>query len=382
MTSRALSLLSTLAAALAAAGCLGVGRAEVVAKPASGEIRLTPETLRQGGIELAPATVRDFGSDLELAGRITFDDQRVAHVASPVSGRVVRLVAQLGERVAKGDPLAILDSPDLGGAASDLVKAQANASAAERDYRRQRELFAAHAAAERDLEAAESAYLQAAAELARSRAKVRLFQVRPDERVTQQYVLRSPIDGRVVARAANPGTEVQGLYSGGTALELFTVGQLDRVWVLADAFEIDLGKIAVGAPVTVHVVSFPERAFAGRVEWISSTVDPATRTAKLRCALDNPQGLLKPEMYASASLHVAGPPALVVPRAAILRQGEQTVVFVENGETADGALRFERRPVEVESEGEGSDSAVAVRSGLKAGDRVVTSGSILLLGMV
>jgi cobalt-zinc-cadmium efflux system membrane fusion protein len=355
-------------------------KASASSMPPAGEARLSPEKARSAGIVVVPVTWREVDRELSASGRITFDDQRVTHVFSPVNGRVRQLVAPLGARVRKGDPLALIESPDLGSAFSDFVKARAAAAAAESEYQRQRELFAAHAAAERDLENAQSTSGQAQAELERAREKARLLNAGTGNRVSQSYTLRTPIAGEVISRAVNPGVEVQGQYGGGTAVELYTVGELDRVQVIADVFEIDVPRIRVGAPVAVEVVAFPGRRFAGRVDWISGTVDPASRTAKVRCAIANPDRALKPEMYATVLIGVPGRRALALPRGAVLRQGEQTVVFRAAGTAADGTLRFERWPVKVDEEG--NDSAVAVLDGLRAGDKVVVSGGILLLGMV
>jgi cobalt-zinc-cadmium efflux system membrane fusion protein len=350
--------------------------------PPAGEARLPAAKLRTAGISVVPVNFQDLDRVLGASGRIAFDDQRVTHVFSPVNGRVRRLVAQPGQRVGKGDPLAIIDSPDVGSAISDYAKAQAALGAAEREYQRQKELFAAHAAAERELEGAEANERQARAELERAREKARMLAGGKLSGVTQEFVLRSPIAGEVITRTANPGVEVQGQYSGGTAVELFTIGELDRVWALADVFEADLGRVRVGAPVTVEVIAFPGRVFAGKLDWISGAVDPLTRTAKVRCTVDNAGRLLKPEMYATASIAVAGRRALAIPRGAVLRQGDQTVVFREVGTTSDGLVRFERWPVKVDDEGSDADSMVAVLAGLAPGDRVVSAGGILLLGMV
>src|SRR5207302_869281 len=130
------------------------------------------------------------------------------------------------------------------------------------------------------------------------RRRGELFRLRGLDGVTQRFSLRSPIDGEVVARAANPGTDVQGQLSGGAAPELFTIGSLDSVWAFADVYEADLARVTLGASVRVKVIAYPDRSFPGRIEWISSTLDPVTRTARLRCTLGNPDRALLPEMYA------------------------------------------------------------------------------------
>jgi cobalt-zinc-cadmium efflux system membrane fusion protein len=378
-----LSLLPALAAACGPHAGAADGKADGPSpKLPAGEARLTPDEIRAAHIAVATVGYRDLDRELAASGRIAFDDQRVTHVFSPVNGRVVRLVAQAGQRVRKGDPLGLIESPDVGSALSDATKARAALEAAARELQRQRELYAVRATAQRDLEAAESNERQARAERERAEKKARLLGAhgRATEPVTQEFVLRAPIAGEVIARAANPGVEVQGQYSGGTAVELFTIGELDRVWAIADVFEADLARLAPGAPATIEVVAFPGRKFPGRVDWISGAIDPTTRTAKVRCAIDNRDRALKPEMYATVAIRVPGRAALAVPRAAVLRQGDQTLVFRQLGTAADGSLRFERLPVKVDDEG--SDAAVRVLSGLAPGDRVVSSGAILLLGMV
>jgi cobalt-zinc-cadmium efflux system membrane fusion protein len=178
----------------------------------------------------------------------------------------------------------------------------------------------------------------------------------------------------------NPGAEVQGQYSGGAAVELFTVGELDTVWVIADVFEMDLARVKKGATVTMRVVAYPEEVFTGVVDWIADLLDPTARTARVRCEVANPQRKLKPEMYATVTISVPGALALAVPLTAILRLADQTVVFVEQGRTPDGRLRFVRRLVSA-GDDEGT-SMVPIAHGLTAGERVVISGAILLSGML
>ncbi len=162
-------------------------------------------------------------------------------------------------------------------------------------------------------------------------------------------------------------------------LELFTIGELDTVWVMADLFEMDLGRVKEGTECLVKVVAYPGRVFKGVADWVSDTLDPATRTAKVRCKLDNADRSLKPEMYATAALAVDRQRALALPRSAILHLGDQTMAFVEIGKAPDGRIRFERRPVSVNEE-LGGDYLPVVR-GIAPGEKVVTQGAILLSGM-
>jgi RND family efflux transporter MFP subunit len=198
--------------------------------------------------------------------------------------------------------------------------------------------------------------------------------------VDQTYTIPSPIDGDVLMRNLSIGVEVQGQYSGGASQELFTVGQLDEVWVLGDVFELDMARIHVGAPATVKVVAYPDKVFEGKVDWVSGILDPTSRTAKVRFTFANPGALLKPEMYATVAISVDARKALALPKGSVLRSRDETVVFVEKGTTPDGQLRFLRVPVDVD-EGEGSNW-LPVTKGLDRGTKVVTHGAVLLLGLL
>jgi cobalt-zinc-cadmium efflux system membrane fusion protein len=345
-----------------------------------GEAWVWPKQIEDAHITVAPVGHHEVGGAIVTSGKVTFDDLRVAHVFSPVSGRLTRILAQPGERVKKDQPLAAIQSPDLGQAFSDLAKAQAELSAAGRDYRRQKMLYDAHATSQKNYEAVRASYNMARAETRRAERKVHLLSRGGADRDTQEFLLKSPIDGEIIVRNVNPGIEVQGTLSGSTAVELFTVGELDRVWVIGDVFEMDLARLKRGAQVSARVVSYPQRIFDGNVEWVSGSLDANTRTAKVRVSVDNHEGLLKPEMYATVSITVDERQALAIPRTAVMRQGEQTIVFKQIEKASDGRLRFERVPVAVD-EAEGGDW-LPLTHGVSEGDRIVTSGGILLLGML
>jgi cobalt-zinc-cadmium efflux system membrane fusion protein len=287
-------------------------------------------------------------------------------------------VAGFGQRVRPGDALAVIESPELGAARSDVVKARTDLVAFELESRRQKDLFEHRASAQRDVETAEANTAKAAAELERARQRLGMLHASEDEAANQEFVLRSPIAGEVIARAATPGLEVQGMLSGANVVtELFTVGDIERVWVWGDLYERDLGGVRRGQSVTITPAADPANPIAGTVDYLSDALDKDTHTARFRCEVANADSRLKPEMYVTLSIALEARDTLAVPREAVVKTGERPQVAVEDGKAPDGRTRFLWRAVEV---GDGDDGWVAIVSGLSGGERVVVSGAILLAG--
>jgi cobalt-zinc-cadmium efflux system membrane fusion protein len=354
----------------------------------SNQVWLTPAQVAEAKIQVAAVGNQVVDDTLLTSGTITLDDLRSGHVFSPVTGRVTKIVAQLGQHVKKGDPLATIESPDIGNAVSDVHKGEADLIAAEHSLDRKKALYAQKAASAADVETSEDAERNAKAELERARQKQFLLRVGNVDEVTQTYTLPSPIDGEVLLRNINPGIEVQGQYSGGAGNnclpglttnavcgELFIIGELDKVWVLGDIYEIDMGRVHVGATAKVTTVAYPGRVFTGTVDWLSGAMDSNTHTAKIRCTFDNPDGQLRPMMYVTIQISVDPREALAIPRSAIVRLGEYKVVFVQMGE-ANGRVRFERLPVAVDESV--STPYVAVKHGVEMGQRIVVDGAAVL----
>ena len=180
----------------------------------------------------------------------------------------------------------------------------------------------------------------------------------------KNLTLYSPISGFIFERNAFPKQRVT------PDTVLYTVADLASVWVIADVFEFEAGGIRLGQPATFTLDYLPGRAFHGRVSYILPQVDPNTRTLKIRIQFDNPGYALKPDMYGQVELHSGGGRTLVVPQSAVLNSGERQVVFVDLGNG-----NFDPRRVEI---GAQHDGRVEIRSGLKAGERIVTSGNFLI----
>lgn len=360
------------AALIAAPGCRSSADTKVN-EPPQDELWLTADQIKKADMRVVTAAEADLPQQVAAAGRIAFNDLHVTHVFSPVTGRVTRVLAQPGQRVKKGTPLLALASPDVGQAFADVVKAQADVAADEADYQRQGRLAEAHAATQRDYEVAEDNFRTAKAEYQRAQRRAEMLRTGDLDRVTQEYTLKSYLEGEVIARSVNPGAEVQGQYLGGASTELFTIGDIKAVWVYADVADTDLPNVRLGADAAIRVVAYPGRVFHGQIDWIADVVDPALRTARVRCSVANADEALKPEMLANVAIALPPRRTLVVPRDAVSRINEAMYVFAFDHAQPDGRQVWKRRPVRITDV---PGDTVPITEGLKAGDKLIVEGSL------
>jgi cobalt-zinc-cadmium efflux system membrane fusion protein len=313
-----------------------------------------------------------------LTGRLYLADDATVRVFTPVAGQVTAIRADVGQAVAKDAPLAEISSPDYGQALADARAADASLTAADKALSRSKDLLQNGAAAAKDVEAAEAAYGAAFAERERALARLRLYHGSETGADGEAYVLRSPIAGTVIERNLNPGQEVRAdqMLANATNLfaPLFVVSDPSRLWLQVDASETDLAELRPGEALRVASNAFPGRVFSGSVTNIAPELDPSTRTARVRGVVENPEGVLKAEMYVSvdvvrdeSGLASAG---VEIPSKAIFTIDQKSYLFVE---LSPG--QFERRQVEIGTE---KDGRVPVRSGVAAGQRIVAEGGLLL----
>lgn len=328
--------------------------------------RLEPGSPRLKYIKIESVQEATAAALVGLTGRIGFNEDHTQRVASPIDGRVTALLVQPGDKVKVGQPLIELSSPTVGQLQADALKAAQDLALAQKSSERGRKLMADGAIATKELNQIEADLRKATSDVARTTAQLRALGISATEPAVT-VALRARVEGTVVERPALVGQELRA--DAGAAL--VTVTDLSTVWVQADAYEQDLTLVQVGAQVRVHVPAYPGESFAGKVIHIHDTVDPETRTVKVRCLLDNPGGRLKPEMFANVELsNPDGPRALVIPTAAVLNDGDQSFVLVVGDDQA-----FKSVKVDVGPEQKGM---VRVLSGLKPGQRIVTQGALFL----
>jgi cobalt-zinc-cadmium efflux system membrane fusion protein len=354
-------------------------------------VQISPESQRDVGIAVEPAVLRSLLVTLAATGIVSEDPGRVAHIRPLARGLIEKIYARLGDRVAAGDPLIEYDNIDLGlsigeflGARAELQRSLTDLEVREKILERSREMLRAGAVAQttHDLREAEVKDAEARADGSRATVAKIAEQIRrfgwtdrdleslstdpPAARhAVSHSVLKAPFSGVVTSHHA-VGSEVVG-----PETELLTITDMSSIWVLADVYEKDLAQIRIGKNVRVRVASYPKEMFVGKITHIADTIDPKSRTAKVRCLVRNESGLLKLEMFATIEIPLEQTaPVLAVPSSSLQQMDGRPVIFVKNSES-----EFQKREVRPGLESQGYTE---IRSGLKQGEPVATQGSFIL----
>jgi len=325
-------------------------------------------------VEPVPAEQPAF---VPLTGRLVWNDDATVRVFTPFAGIVRNLLVDINQPVKRGCPLAEIQSADFSQAQADARKAQSDFLKNERSLARQRDLFEHGAAPKKDLESAEADYAMAQAELQRAQTKLAIYGASATSS-HEGFLLPSPLDGMLVERNVTPGQEVRPDQMLANLPQytapLFTISDPSKLWVWLDVTEMHLPLVHKGQELKIRTKAFPEITFEGKLDLISDSLDPTTRTVRARGTVDNSSKLLKAELYVTVEIPDAVPRSLQVPSKAVFLRENQYYVFLE---TAAG--QYQRQPVRLGSEREGK---VAVLDGLKEGQRLVTEGCLLLQSLM
>ncbi|MEI6303151.1 MAG: efflux RND transporter periplasmic adaptor subunit [Betaproteobacteria bacterium] len=354
---------------LAFSGC---GDPAVTAKPqppvVSGErIVFTQDSPQLAAFALEKATVRETET-VRLNGRIVWDEERTVRIYAPFAGRVERIFAQPGEKIAQGQVLATLSSPDFGQAQAEARKAASDYALASQNFARVKDLHDHGVTARKDLNAAEADIARADAELKRATERLRMYGGHP-EAIDQRFPVKSPIAGLLVERNINPGQELRPDQMSGASAQFVVTDPL-RLWVQLDVPERDLAGIRAGQTMAISAPAYPGEAFSGTVTNVSDFIDPTTRMARVRGKVDNAARKLKGEMFINAEITMPGKPEVQISSKAVFSKGGVNYVFVQ-----ESAGSFARRVVTTGREKGGN---VVVLSGLGANEQVVAQGALLL----
>ncbi|RTL52278.1 MAG: efflux RND transporter periplasmic adaptor subunit [Rhodocyclaceae bacterium] len=372
MSKTKLLLTLSLATLLGLTACTKDKADTAAEKPAADPYLVTaPESLMPQ-LKVADVVTAPVSETLRVAGRIDFDEQRVARIGAPVTGRVVELLANPGDAVRQGQPLAQLHSVELGNAQLAYVKAAAQARLQGQNAERARLLFTSDVIGAAELQRRESEYAIAQAEQRAAADQLRVLgvstasldQMAKSGGINSVSPVVATLSGVVVERKVAKGQVVQ------PADALYTVADLSRVWVIAQVPEAESNQVKAGQSVQVEVPALSNEPLIGKLIFVSDIVNPETRTVTVRTEMENPRHALKPAMLATMLIQARPQDRLVVPSSAVVREDNADFVFI-----ALGDKKFHLTSVKLGPE---SNGLRAVDSGLKAGDKIVVDGAFHL----
>ena len=362
---------------VSAPGAATVGAPVTTAEPT---LTISPEVAARSGIRVEPVGEAQAAGEgvagQAATGVVQANTYKTTPVVTLVGGRLLRVDAELGQQVRRGQALAVVFSDDLAMAQSRYLTALADLDEQQKRHRRTTQLVEIGAASREELEMATTKLKSAESEIASLRQRLLLLGLTPQRvaalrtpaQVSSEVSLPAPVSGTVIERAGNPGEVVE---ANKTVLR---VADLSTVWVIGQVYEKDLARVSVGSGASVTSDAYPGRVFRGRITYVDPQLDPATRTAQARIELANPGQALKIGMYvnvAFGALRGAEATAPTVPASAVQNLGNRQVVFLA---TPDPNT-FVMRPVRLGAE---SNGRYPVLEGLFVGDRVVTEGSFML----
>ena len=355
------------------------------------QIELSAEAQKNAGVVIVSSTQEKIQQMIKTTAVISPDESRVSHIFPLSQGIVEDVSVQLGDRVQKGQPLLVYDNIELGESLGEfqnlvggLSKVLAQEQVAKKSLDRANSLIEVQAISPREFEVRKAEYEQSQAEVesrraevARAEEKLHRFGMSDDDlkrisnslhgshRTASHATIRAPFSGVVTKYDVSRGEVVS------RDKELFTVVDTTIVWALADVYEKDIQYVARGGDCEVALDSYPSQMFKGKITYLSDALDPASRTAKLRCVLANTDGKLKLEMFGTVSVATReSRTGVLVPAASLQEINGQQVVFAQME-----AEKFSKRSVEI---GQRDDKHVEIKSGLTAGERVVANGSFYL----
>jgi cobalt-zinc-cadmium efflux system membrane fusion protein len=368
------------------------GARSAPSEEARGTFRPTKE--QWAGFKIEPVRLVSFRPEQVTEGSIAIDDDLTTPVFSQHSGRVIKLIAKLGDRVEAGAPLFEIQATEFVQAQNDLITALANLQTArsqlaqaQTNEKRAHDLYLAQGGALKDWQQAQTDLITAqntvrADEIALAAVRNRLrilgksdkeiasLEAQPTQKLDPVTIVTAPIGGIITQRQIGLGQYINSM-SGGASNPVYTIGNLSTVWLIANVRETDAPLMHVGEPVEVHVLAFPGRVFKAKISWVAPSIDSNTHRLSVRADVENPQGELKPGMFANFSIitgEAATAPA--VPQRAIVYEGDTARVWVAEDDETITARSIRTGRI--------ADGLVEILAGVTPGEKVVTSGALFI----
>lgn len=323
---------------------------------------LTPEQMKR--LVTQSAEIKTVANDLNLTGKIQFNEDKVVKVFPLVGGHIEDVKAELGDYVQKGQVLAIIRSGDLADLQQQAISARSQLLVAQKNAQVAEDMSKSGLASQKDLVAAQEQLQAAKGELNRVAERQNIL-----GGSGSVYVVKAPVGGYVVEKKAAPGMELRS----DDPENLFTISNLDQVWVLANVYETDLANVKLGYSADISTLAYPNKVFRGKIDKIFNVLDPSSKTEQVRIVLANNDKnfFLKPEMFANVHLEYAGTDQKVaIPAKAIIFDKSQNyVVVLQNGKD------LMVKPIDVyKTTGE----TAYLNSGLAPNEKVITDNQLLI----
>ncbi len=362
------------------------GHSEVSSQSRKGLQRYTPTPAEWASLTIQPVTERAFREEHVTEGRIAVDEDHATPVFSPYAGRITKLLARPGDSVTQGQPLFVIEAADNVQAQNDFIaamtasnKARSALDLAQLQDKRAKDLFEGKAVPLKDYQQSQATLIQAQNDLRSAqtaleaaRNKLRILGLTDDAiaafqekgRINPETTISAPIAGTVVQRKIGPGQYV----NSGAGDPVFVIGDLSTVWLTAFVRETATSAVTLGQELTFSVLALPGRVLTGRVNYVAAAIDPATRRLLVRATVDNTNGHLKPEMFATVTMYAPGDtPSVGVPRTALIYEGDLVRVWVAHDDKS-----IELRQVKT---GLANGELVEIKGNLRPGEQIVTNGS-------
>jgi cobalt-zinc-cadmium efflux system membrane fusion protein len=356
---------------------------------ASGPAHFVPTPAQWASLSFETVADHAFRAEHVTEGKIAVNEDSSTPIFSPYAGRVVRLLVKPNDRVARGQPLFIIEATDtvqglndFATALSAVDTARSKLNLAQIVEKRQNDLYAGKAVPLKDWQQAQADLTTAqndlrtaetAVEAARNRLRIlgrsedQIETFRQSRQISAETPIYSPIGGTVVQRKIGPGQYI----NSGASDPAFVIGDLSTVWLTAFVRESEAADVKPGQDIDFTVLALPGRMFKARVDYVAAAIDPSTRRLLVRATIDNKEGLFKPEMFANVTIYAGEDhPAAGVPKQALIYEGARVRLWVANADKS-----IELREVET---GLANGNLVEVRTNLKAGEKVITKGSLFI----
>jgi len=331
-----------------------------VDNPASARYCIPDSLMKQ--ITIDTIALRPVVQELNLIGNVTYNQDKVVKLYPMVSGNVMEVNVTLGDRVEKGQILALVRSGEIAGAENDIVTAKANLAVSDKNLAAMESMYKSGLASEKDYLASLKENEKAHSELNRVNTVLSIY-----GGSQSNYIIKSPISGFIVEKFINPGMQIRP----DNTTNLFTISDLEKVWVIASVYESDIASITVGEKARVTSISYPEKIFIGDIDKIYNVLDADNKTMKVRIQLDNKENLLKPEMFAKVLVQqIQDSSMLAVPaKSIVFDQNKNWVIIYHN------KCDVQKKQVEIVKS---TNQYSYIRSGIKPGEFVVTNLQLLI----